>query len=816
MITTVLNQVTVLDLSQGLAGPYCSMLLGDLGARVFKVEPIEGDWARQPEPRQGRHSAVFLALNRNKASVAVDRYTPEGQAIIQRLARKSDMVICDETPKQATKHGYDYATLSTLNPNLLYGLLTPFGEHGPWAERAASELVVQAASGYPRYLGTHGDAPLRIGADVASTIGGIFLLQGLLAALLYRQRQGHGQCVSVSQLGALYALKTIQIASQYQPDTWEGYHCCGPYDPPDTGWQTQDRPIVFSFGEFTGGGPDKTSQWAAFCRALGLETLLEDERFDPDGKNSTGLGADAAVFRPVYETAFQHRTARDLITLIRNLEGAAYPYHTHETLLQDEQTQILQIVQRTPGPDGDFNTIKAPWNFSLIRPAVYYGPPQLGNVTATLLADLGYDETERQRLFDAGVVAGANITSHPTQAVPAAPSPASALTPRLQRRGGPLAGLRVLDISGLGVGPVTGLFLAELGADVIKVEPPHGDLAHTVLPRQRGTSTLYISANVGKRGIILNLKDPRDLERAYRLAEQSDVFIENFRVGVVQRLGLGYDVLAELNSRLIYCSLSGFGPIGPLALLPSVDSYMQAFSGFASLNGSPGSHGESLRNIGFIDLNTSAMTIPAILAALIQRDHTGQGQYIIVSMLEAAAALQSSRIAEFLATGRCAPPHGSGMPYAVPDQAFQTRDGYVAVSTRTQAEWERLCLALGRSDLGQNPAYSTLSDRLAHREALIADLTETFRLYPTAWWLQQLTQAQVPCGRFQTYDEMCQHPQVRLNGLMTELPTSHWGTIRVAGLPWSFSLTPGVQYAGPMPGSDTAAVLSELLGEDRV
>jgi crotonobetainyl-CoA:carnitine CoA-transferase CaiB-like acyl-CoA transferase len=139
----------------------------------------------------------------------------------------------------------------------------------------------------------------------------------------------------------------------------------------------------------------------------------------------------------------------------------------------------------------------------------------------------------------------------------------------------------------------------------------------------------------------------------------------------------------------------------------------------------------------------------------------------------------------------------------------------VAVSARTQAEWERLCLALERSDLCQNPAYTTLSDRIAHREVLIADLTETFRIYPTAWWLQQLTQAQVPCGRFQTYDEMCQHPQVRLNGLMTELTTSHWDTIRVAGLPWSFSLTPGVQYPGPMPGSDTAAVLSELLGENR-
>ncbi len=379
----------------------------------------------------------------------------------------------------------------------------------------------------------------------------------------------------------------------------------------------------------------------------------------------------------------------------------------------------------------------------------------------------------------------------------------------MQRRGGPLAGVRVLDISGLGVGPVTGLFLAELGADVVKVEPPHGDLAHTVLPRQRGTSVLYISANLCKRGIVLNLKDPRDLERAYRLAERADVFIENFRVGVVERLGLGYQVLAERNPRLIYCSISGFGPHGPLALLPSVDPYIQAFSGFASLNGSPGSQGESLRNIGFIDLNTSALTVPAILAALVAREQTGTGQYIVASMLEAAVTLQMSRIAEFFATGQSPLPCGSGMPYSVPDQAFRVRDGYLAVSARTQAEWEQLCRALGQESLLDDPRYRTLADRLAHRRELIASLAGVFHTHPSAWWIKVLTQAGVPCGRFHTYDEMCLHPQVRINQLMAEVPTPHWGTVRVAGLPWSFSLTPGVLRSGPLWGSDTAEVLAD-------
>jgi crotonobetainyl-CoA:carnitine CoA-transferase CaiB-like acyl-CoA transferase len=247
-----------------------------------------------------------------------------------------------------------------------------------------------------------------------------------------------------------------------------------------------------------------------------------------------------------------------------------------------------------------------------------------------------------------------------------------------------------------------------------------------------------------------------------------------------------------------------------LALLPSIDTYIQAFSGFASLNGSIGSRGESLRNIGFIDLTTSALTVPAILAALVLRERTGQGQHIVASMLEAAVALQTSRIAEFLATGRCARPHGSGMPYVVPDQAFRALDGYIAVSARTQTEWVGLCQALGQEQLLQDPRYRTLADRLVHRQALIAHLAETFRHFPSAWWMQCLSAAGVPCGRFHTYDDMCQHPQVRINGLMAELPTPHWGMIRVAGLPWSFSLTPGVLHAGPLPGSDTTAVLANI------
>lgn len=832
-MTTPLEGVTVVDLSQGISGPLCAMYLGELGARVIKVEPIAGDWSRSLEPHIGHQSALFLALNRNKESLALDWQNDQGREVVQRLAAMADVFIFDVGDARAHELGLDYASLAARHPDLIYGAITPFGEQGQWADHVGSELVVQAASGFPRYLGQPGQEPVRLGADVANTVAGIFLLQALLAALFYRQHAGSGQRVAVSHLGSLLALKTIQIAAQHHPDTWEGYHCWGPYTPPDTGWQTQGRPIVFSFGEFTGGGRDKQSQWPEFCEKLGLAHLLSDERLQKDGANSTGLGADAAKFRSLYEEAFRHHRADELIALIRQLGGAAYPYHTYETLFADPQTQTLGILRDIPGPQGMIGAIRAPWNFSESNVDIRRSPPALGASTGVILTELGYAAPQQRRLFQEGIVCGTE--SAETVGERSGDSsvggnrrqgklldqgdndwgrPQVNQQPghsRLSATHGPLHGIRVMDISAVGVGPATGLFLAELGAEVVKVEPPGGELGHTVLPRQRATSVLYISVNLGKRGIILDFKDAKALATAYRLVERCDVFIENFRVGVVERLGLGYEALSHVNPRLIYCSLSGFGRAGPLAQLPSIDTYIQAFSGFASLNGPPGSSGESLRAIGFMDLFTSAVAVPAILGALVARERRGRGEYLSISMLEAAMTLQLTRIAEYLATGKSPPPQGSGVAYAVPDQAFRVLDGYLALSAHTPQDWERLCRALGQMALGDDPRFRSVADRITNRAALVERLSAILRVYPSGWWLKVFGEAGVPCGRFYRYDDLCQHVHVLENQLMVELDTPNWGRIRVGGLPWSFSCTPGVIRQGPTPGGDTEAVLEDLV-----
>jgi crotonobetainyl-CoA:carnitine CoA-transferase CaiB-like acyl-CoA transferase len=214
---------------------------------------------------------------------------------------------------------------------------------------------------------------------------------------------------------------------------------------------------------------------------------------------------------------------------------------------------------------------------------------------------------------------------------------------------GALDGIRVADLGLLVQGPQAALMLADFGADVIKVEPPAGDGTRWVEPLQRGMGTNYICLNVNKRGVVLDLKEREGREQAIQLAARADVFVQNFRGGVIERLGLGYPVLRERNPRLVYCSISGFGERGPLAREACADFIMQAFSGFARLNGAPGDALEAFRFTGFIDLTTAIMATQAVLAALVERDASGEGQKVEVSMLESALEMQATRVAEFLA-----------------------------------------------------------------------------------------------------------------------------------------------------------------------
>lgn len=376
-----------------------------------------------------------------------------------------------------------------------------------------------------------------------------------------------------------------------------------------------------------------------------------------------------------------------------------------------------------------------------------------------------------------------------------------------------LEGIRIFDMTIAAVGPWATKLLGALGADVIKVEPPGGDvLSKSVPPMIRGMGILYISANHNKRHIELDLKREADRAVALRILEKSDVLVQNMRPGVAERLGLGYDAAAKLNPRLIYVAASAYGRVGPMAVEAGIDPTLQAFSGWCGVTGPENGRGEMFRHLAHLDLTTASIITQAVLQALLARERTGQGQKIEIEMLTASMALQSTRLAEYFATGVQPRPLGSAAAATAPHQAFECEDRrYLAVGVERDDQWPGFCRALKLDQLIDDPRFANNAARVHARVELASILAPRFASKPAAWWMIRLTREKVPNGPFLTFAELRHHPQVTANAHIAELDTPHWGTLSTEGLPWRFGRTPaGPLRAGGMPGEHTAEVLAEL------
>ena len=377
---------------------------------------------------------------------------------------------------------------------------------------------------------------------------------------------------------------------------------------------------------------------------------------------------------------------------------------------------------------------------------------------------------------------------------------------------GILEGIRVFDLTIAAVGPWASKLLGEMGADVIKVEAPEGELSHVIPPPIKGTAVLYISANFNKRHTVLDLKQEGDRDIALKIIEKSDIFIQNMRPGAVERLGLGYEAVSGINPRIIYVAASAYGRIGPMAKDAGIDPNLQAFGGWCSITGQPGGQGEMFRHLAHLDINTSSMIVEAVLQGLLAREKTGKGQKIEIEMLAGALSLQTSRIAEYFATGEQPQPMGSATTTTVPHQAFLCEDQkYIAVGVVREDQWPRFCRALKIEELTNDPRFVTNPKRVENRAELIPLLEERFRTKPVAWWVIRLTKEQVPNSRIMDFEALRHHPQVLQNEQIVELQTPHWGTLAVDGIPWKFSKTPaGPIRPGGLKGEHTEEVLREL------
>jgi crotonobetainyl-CoA:carnitine CoA-transferase CaiB-like acyl-CoA transferase len=380
---------------------------------------------------------------------------------------------------------------------------------------------------------------------------------------------------------------------------------------------------------------------------------------------------------------------------------------------------------------------------------------------------------------------------------------------------GPLSGLVVLDLGQAAVGPVTASYLGMLGATVIKVESPRGDVVRHNSPQIDGTSMTFMGNNLTKRGVVVDLKSAEGKEQAKRLIAQADVLIENFRgPDVMVRLGLGYDVLSQVNPRLIYVQSSAFGATGPWTGMFSHEWVTQAASGAVSVMGDASGNPEFSRGTAHFDWSGAMMNLVAILAGLHHRRRTGRGLMIQTAQMASGVFSGITRMAELFATGEAPRPMGSARPNIVPDQSFQTSDDYINVCVPTEKFWPRLCAAIERPELVRDPRFFTNVDRVANRDALVPLLDAIFRTRATEDWLVQLRSADVPCGphprTLRIREELLANPQIAANRMLVDVDTP-WGRITSAAPQWSFEKTPAaITRPSPLLGQHTDEVFAEF------
>jgi crotonobetainyl-CoA:carnitine CoA-transferase CaiB-like acyl-CoA transferase len=321
--------------------------------------------------------------------------------------------------------------------------------------------------------------------------------------------------------------------------------------------------------------------------------------------------------------------------------------------------------------------------------------------------------------------------------------------------------------------------------------------------------TNFIAMNVNKKDITLDLKSDEGREHFVTLSRGADILVQNFRVGVMDRLGLGYAHLRKVNPKLIYCSISGFGEEGPFRNSGCSDPIMQAYSGFARLNGAEGESLDAFRFTGFLDLSTAASAVQATLAALLDRERTGVGQEVRVSMIEAALEMQCTRIAEWLDGRELATPRGSAGAAFAPDRAYQTADYEIFVTVCRETEWSGFCDAIGRPELAGDPQFSSNTLRVQNRPALDRLVEPLIAQKPALWWLRTFGKHGIASGLAHTFEQFRYHRQVAENEMLAEIDTP-WGEVTVAGLPWHFSQTRCAVTSVPVPDQHTAEIVGAL------
>jgi len=781
--------LTVVECGEGVSAAFATKLMADLGADVIKIEPPHGDWTRRrgPFPKNivdPEKSGLFIYLNANKRSVELDLTGKQGRDALRAILSSADILVHNVAPSKRDAVGLDGDKLARELPSLVSVAISPFGNIGPYRDWRAYELNVVNAGGWA-FLSPGGSPypelpPLKTFGHQGDLQGGVHGALVALAAHFHRVRTGRGQAVEVSEqecIATELEMNLMHYTYAGQETSRLGMRLLAP-------WKIMETADGYILGACV-----EEEQWRRCVEFMGNPEWTREEIF----KDRLARGANADAFylfleewiRPWKTQALYHeaQARRIPFSAVNNMRDLYADKHLAERGFFVDFTQPGIGTFKMPGQPSRYGAE----GWSLRKPA-----PRLGEHNAEVLK-----------------------ASEPR---PAAVTKAEkgAATPKL-----PLEGVRVLDFTWAWAGPFCTLQLAHLGAEVIRIEsekrlcvsrgiPPYADAAPGV--NRAGYFNQY---NQGKKSITLDLANPKAVEIALELAPHCDVVAENFAAGVMERLGLGYEKVRAKRPDVVMISMSGFGQSGPLKNYVSYGSTAAASAGFYALSGYQGL-GPSEIGTSYPDPNAGIFGALAVMAAIVHRNRTGQGQYIDQSQVETALAMLPEGLLEFAFNGTQPERNGNRDRWMAPHNTYKAAgdaDKWVSIAVGSEDEWRAMCSAIGQPRLVDDPRFAGAASRKANEDALDAIITEWTKTRDR-WDITRTLQA-VGVAAFPSLSnkDLASDPHMRERGFLVEMEHPEVGRRIHAGIPWKMSATPcTVRSAAPQRGAHTDAVLTDLLG----
>ena len=776
-----LANLRVLDISEGVAGPFCAKLLGDLGADVVKVEcPDKGDetrsigpfpdWAQDAEARR-ETSATFFYLNTSKRSVVLDLDSAEGQSHLRRLVQHFDIVIAGETAESLDSRGLGYSTLTAWNPSVILTTISGFGSFGPKSHYQSSHLVSCAVGGWCHLCGVPDREPLQVGGNTSETLAGAFAAAATQLAALGRARHGGGDHIDVSvQQAVLAGAQMPTLLYEYRGIAPERYSSVGSGAGACYMLPTSDG--------YIGLNALTRPQWHMLCEFLGRKDIAEDPRY----RTVSWVNPDERLeeLRAAFKEALADRTADQLFHeaekwrvpfgLVPDMAGMfALPPHRHRGFIVPLEHPVAGTVE-VPG---------IPFKATATQPKPS-APPLLGEHTDEVLAAL-------------------------PEAVGDAPSQPRDVNPL------PLEGIRVLDLSMFFAGPTCGQIAADAGADVIKVESIQridgwrgsaSSNANAELPGWE-SSPYFNWINRNKRDITLNLTDPRGVDIVKKLVEDADILIENYTPRVMAKFGLDYPTLAAINPRLVMISLSGFGADSPWRDYVAFGMSTEQMGGFTHLTGYADGDPLFTGTTGG-DLFAGVMGANALFAALGHRDRTGEGQHIDFGQVEACSLYVGDAMTAWSLAGVDPGRVGNAHHHYPLQGVYPCRDNrWIAITCKSDEHCAALARLVGDPDVatasGGGAGPATIADWTATREHLAL--------------MAELQAAGVPAGAVMNGPDLLDDAQVAAFGGLLRQDRPGLGPKHYPNQPYRFrrTRTPPNRRA-PLLGEHVREVLTEEAG----